>query len=431
MEEVSEVKSQYVEGVLREDRRYFIEKGLVFGFVVNSAILLAQVFVKFVNPEFSLAAHGFLELILGFALIPRLRPLLAPVASRIILPLFCVITFVKVYTSARAGVDAALLAASWSYLIATMATMLLTPFSTRWSAAMGAVCVAATLFALQGTDNLLRFAVLHVIGLACSLFYMNLRLVAVRRAAGLEFDNKHFLEQEMELLATSQRLLLPQQATISTPSWALASHFVAAGQVSGDWWWTRQGTESLECLIGDVAGHGGGAAMIAAMVVGAWRAQTVRAEATIPEALAALSELLVEVGGRNGKTTMSALHCQGSEAVWWSAGAPPMLVLRRDGKVETFFAPGSPLGYPAYKVTERRIALATGDRLLVFSDGLVEMKNATGGEFGVGRLTRRLAKTGALSLDGARADLASELEAFRGERRLEDDVTFLLLERCA
>jgi serine phosphatase RsbU (regulator of sigma subunit) len=72
-----------------------------------------------------------------------------------------------------------------------------------------------------------------------------------------------------------------------------------------------------------------------------------------------------------------------------------------------------------------------GDRLLVYSDGLVEAENPAGEQFGEERLCGLVREhshgSTALLLD--RLDVA--LRKWRGSERLDDDLSILMLERLS
>lgn len=68
-----------------------------------------------------------------------------------------------------------------------------------------------------------------------------------------------------------------------------------------------------------------------------------------------------------------------------------------------------------------------GDRLLFFTDGIVEMQDAKGEEFGYGRVAKSL--EGLANLPGERAieAMISQAKVFGGNRKATDDVSLLLL----
>src|SRR3712207_4717235 len=106
--------------------------------------------------------------------------------------------------------------------------------------------------------------------------------------------------------------------------------------------------------------------------------------------------------------------------------------VRRGGDAEELRARGMPLGLmPGMPYEEKEIQLDAGDRVLFYSDGLVEAHDPKGEMFGFPRLRRLVAEHG----DGERSlvdSLLEELYSFVGEGwEQEDDITLLTLQRSA
>jgi sigma-B regulation protein RsbU (phosphoserine phosphatase) len=83
--------------------------------------------------------------------------------------------------------------------------------------------------------------------------------------------------------------------------------------------------------------------------------------------------------------------------------------------------------FPGKSFQVEEIALARGDRLVFYSDGITETQNPTGGEYGEERLIHTLRQhfgqdAGAMA-DGVLRDVAR----FRESRPPIDDVTLLIL----
>jgi serine phosphatase RsbU (regulator of sigma subunit) len=114
------------------------------------------------------------------------------------------------------------------------------------------------------------------------------------------------------------------------------------------------------------------------------------------------------------------------------AGHPSPLLVRRDGSVEILGDGGFPVGMvqvASYETLEAD--LRPGDRLLVYSDGLVEAENAEGKQFSEARLRqfmREQAGNGTpIILDG----IDEALRKWRGSETLADDLSVLMLERLS
>jgi len=111
-----------------------------------------------------------------------------------------------------------------------------------------------------------------------------------------------------------------------------------------------------------------------------------------------------------------------------SAGHEPILLCRANGAVESLEATGMPIALIAGNPWEEgQTRLAEGDTLLLFSDGLVELRDGAGEEFGVERVA------GVLRRGGSPAEIARillhEIEGFHDLERLDDDLSLIVLQR--
>jgi serine phosphatase RsbU (regulator of sigma subunit) len=114
-----------------------------------------------------------------------------------------------------------------------------------------------------------------------------------------------------------------------------------------------------------------------------------------------------------------------------NAGHDLPYVRRGDGDAGELRARGMPLGLmPSMSYEENEVVLEAGERVLFYSDGLVEAHDPDGEMFGFPRLRALFAEHGEEESLGA--FLLEELYSFVGEGwDQEDDITLLMLQRCA
>jgi sigma-B regulation protein RsbU (phosphoserine phosphatase) len=228
--------------------------------------------------------------------------------------------------------------------------------------------------------------------LLCCLGY-----VAARRA--LDRDQQlNSIQQELEVARRIQLSILPGEFAASE-HFTVAARFVPMTSVAGDFYefiYTGNGTVGL--LIADVSGHGVPAALIASMMKVAITSQ--RDHAANPERLlAGVNEALC--GNTQSQfVTAAYVHLDAScgEFCYAAAGHPPMLLLR-DEQVFPIEENGLVLALlPSAGYASTKQPLLRGDRLLLYTDGIIEAANAGGEEFGyerVGNLLRASAKMAA------------------------------------
>ena len=114
----------------------------------------------------------------------------------------------------------------------------------------------------------------------------------------------------------------------------------------------------------------------------------------------------------------------------WGGGMPPPLHVNAAGMIRQIAVSGLPLGVmPGLDISDlsdkaRTLSVQTGERLLLYTDGMIEATNAAGERYQIERLEARYA---ALSQSGGPlTELIADLEAFvAGQEQMDDQ---LLLE---
>jgi serine phosphatase RsbU (regulator of sigma subunit) len=231
------------------------------------------------------------------------------------------------------------------------------------------------------------------------------------------------LDLEMAQAAQVQADLLPQSVP-QLEGFEVAAYFRSARAVSGDFYDWYQDGQTLAFTLGDVMGKGMPAALVMATARAVMRvAGGLRTPAL---ALQTAAETLGPDLERSGRF-VTLFHCQveGTTRHFTYANAGHRLgfVRRASGALENFEAQALPLGILADDTyTEKRIELAPGDWVVIYSDGLIDAKGDE--EIAVEEL--------AVTLDGE-SHPASAIERLvalavpPGE--LPDDLTVLVL-RC-
>src|SRR5581483_11683834 len=113
-----------------------------------------------------------------------------------------------------------------------------------------------------------------------------------------------------------------------------------------------------------------------------------------------------------------------------AGGHPPMLWRRASGAVEFVEENGLILGLIAsapYASVERPVA--TGDRFLLYTDGLAEAANTADEFFGQERIREQLASSGALSPEACAESLLNAQARWSASR--DDDLTVVLVDVLA
>ena len=218
---------------------------------------------------------------------------------------------------------------------------------------------------------------------------------------------------EVQAARSVQQYLIPLNLP-DVPGLHIASEYRPAREVGGDFFQVlpQGGDDSLLIFIGDVAGKGVEAGMLATLIVGAIRT----AVAFTSDPTRILSLLNERLRGRGLVTCIALRIEQDGNATLVNAGhLPPYL-----NGTELALEGALPLGAIAsISFPVSRFRLAEGDSLILMTDGVAEAQNAQGQLFGFERIAK-------LMRDGAAGAALAEAAQDFGQ---EDDITVLTLTR--
>jgi len=204
-------------------------------------------------------------------------------------------------------------------------------------------------------------------------------------------EERRALEGDLELASQVQRGLLPQKQ-VRYGEWRIHYEYKPAGPVSGDYCdliVPSNGSGKLVFLLGDVAGKGVAASLLMTHLHAMFRSLAGGdAGLEIDKMLWRANHLFCESTFAGQYATLICGSARkGGELEIASAGHHPALLITRDG-VKPLTATGLPLGlFSTSQYNMLKVRLEPGDSLLLFTDGISEARNASGNEYGVGRLT--------------------------------------------
>jgi len=238
------------------------------------------------------------------------------------------------------------------------------------------------------------------------------------------------LHRELEIASGIQSQLLPESSATAA-GLTIASRYVPASSVAGDFYDFLATNGAVGILIADVSGHGIPAALSASMVKVAVRSQIERV-ADPAEVLRGMNSILC--GNLQGQFVSAGylfLSPGQGKLIYAGAGHPPLLVWRsRSRQVECLEENGLLLGiFPGSCYTARTAPLGHGDRCLLYTDGLLEATCPSGEEFGSQRLRDFLAENASLSAQPFCDALVREVSEWSGKpQQPQDDVTIVAID---
>ncbi|WP_409333083.1 PP2C family protein-serine/threonine phosphatase [Trujillonella humicola] len=233
----------------------------------------------------------------------------------------------------------------------------------------------------------------------------------------------------MSLSAHLQWQMLPP-LVMTTPDIALAGALEPAYDVGGDSFDYSLDDRTLHLAVFDAMGHGVEAATMATVLIAAYRHGRLNGSA-LPEMYAAMDEVMgASFPGRFATAMIGRLDTVTGVLTWINAGHPDGLLIRGGRVVAELSGPVTrPVGFGHARPHVHATQLRPGDRLLFFTDGVVEERVAGGDQFGEQRL-RQFVEDNALDrlppAESVRL-LSRALLTGRGGRT-SDDASLLMVE---
>ena len=261
----------------------------------------------------------------------------------------------------------------------------------------------------------------------CTLGYLVARRISVQE------QSLRAIEKELEIAQQIQTSILPREVP-RLFQLEIAARYVPMSAVAGDFYdFLLLDDKRVGILIADVTGHGVPAALIASMLKGAFAGQT--ANATDPaKVLTSLNHALCGKFESHFVTAAYVFIDLDAKRLRYSgAGHPPVLFVNRSsGAARAIEQNGLFLGmFPGAEYASLEIPLQSGDRYLLYTDGLPESKNVSAEEFSLARCKQFLESHSNLPAAAVAHGLLQEISRWSARpsgQSQEDDMTLLVFD---
>ena len=260
---------------------------------------------------------------------------------------------------------------------------------------------------------------------------------ALRIAHQNELEKKA-MEHELSIATDIQSNLLPKVIP-KPPGLDIGAFYRPSKEVGGDYYdFIMIDDDHLGVIVADVSGKGVPGSLVMTKTQTLIRMEADRGANTSPsDTLKHVNRLLAR-DIRKGMF-VTALYCvlnlRTSQMQVCSAGHNPLLIYRSGGAVEQFNPSGIALGFDKgalfdRSIKEEMVLLSRGDRIVVYTDGVVETMNQEKDEFGDERFIELIKKLSASASDAFVTSVMRELDTFKGEAEQHDDITLVTVRRA-
>ncbi|MFA7256006.1 MAG: GAF domain-containing SpoIIE family protein phosphatase [Kiritimatiellales bacterium] len=250
-----------------------------------------------------------------------------------------------------------------------------------------------------------------------------------------DLDRKRQLDRDMQAAQQIQMSLLPQHLP-QLEGIRLAAYNLPAFNIGGDYYdFIRIDDEHIGIAIADVSGKGIGGAMMMAVCQGVLRARAPQ-EQSPSRILSELNRVLSANLAEDMFITMlyMVFNTRTRELKFARAGHErPLLKRAGTGTAEALDAAGIAIGLANTEVfdgaiQDTSIQLATGDVIVVYTDGITEALNDKNEEWGTNQLLKTIDTESSSGVETLIEAIQSRLALHVGAQQQYDDMTLLALK---
>ncbi len=251
-----------------------------------------------------------------------------------------------------------------------------------------------------------------------------------------ELTEKRKLDDELRTAREVQNILLPASEP-NIPGYRVCGSNTPARMISGDYFdYMEMPQGKWGLVIADVTGKGVPAGLLMAMCRSLLRhsAQSISSPA---EALAQVNRNLFPDVREDMFVSLVCMTIDGPDGAVRLARAghdAPLLFRSGSGTVERIKPPGVALGIDEGEVFERvtkdlDLNMASGDCLLLHTDGVCEAEDDGENQFGAERMEKEFIKSAPLGAEVVVESLKKAVSDFAGDRPQMDDITMVVIEK--
>lgn len=242
------------------------------------------------------------------------------------------------------------------------------------------------------------------------------------------------MENDLKMAQRIQHNIIPQEKDFPVRNELFfGSQYRSMESVGGDLYDIIQiGRNGYGFLMADVSGHGVPAALVTAMAKVAFISHSGWNKTTSEVCSAVNSEIFNLIGDLDYYLTAyyGMINLETGKFVFTNASHHPALLYRpSESKIESLDTNGFMIGViNEVNYESGEVQLQTGDRILLFTDGIIEARNHDGEFYEYERLYNFIRESGHLPPNEFVKNLVEHIEHFCEGRKFDDDIAVLYFE---
>ncbi len=256
----------------------------------------------------------------------------------------------------------------------------------------------------------------------------------LKKAKEMEIESR-IMEQQLEVAQEIQEGLNPM-GFYNKEGVQIKGYTRAARGVGGDYFdYIDINTNKVGALISDVAGKGIPASLVMVMIRTVFTSYLNRGEVQCAGVVRAINDSLSAEFAIDSFATLFFMiyDRKRGELAFSNAGHGPLLCYRSSLKGCTVTKLDNvPIGIMEdVEYSQAKVKMDPGDVVVMYTDGITEMRNANKEEYGTARLQKLIMEHNDKDANELVNTIVEDVEKFRGEVSPHDDMTILVLKRSA
>lgn len=258
------------------------------------------------------------------------------------------------------------------------------------------------------------------------------RTKELSRVLGILQAKELTIDSELDLASDLQKCIFPSN-DLPYPHIKFVGYYEYLMKVGGDFYdVVPLPNNAVGILIADVSGHGIPAALLSTMYKISFMNATRRTSSPV-KIFQEVNKNISSIMTTHDYLTALIIVIEPNGKICFSSAAhrPAFLFRKKTKKLEVVSTKGMFIGMLSYAsdtFEEKESKMDVGDRILLFTDGVIDAFNEKEERWSSDELQKAFIKSSGLSLEAALESIKADWIKFRGNTKINDDSTLLLIE---